>query len=147
MMTRWNPWREMARMQRDLDQIFGSRVAGEEESTQMEQGWQPEVDVLEDEERFVLSVDLPGVEPGDVAINLEENRLSVKGERKLAFEEQRQNYHRIERTYGPFSRTFTLPASADGEKVEAEFKFGVLNIVIPKRAETKPRQISVKVAE
>ena len=105
--------------------------------------WSPAVDVFEDADGIMLKLELPEVEAKDVDIQVEGNTLTVKGERKLEREEKRENYHRIERTYGTFARTFTLPTTVDAEHITAESKDGVLRLVLPKKAETKPRQIKI----
>ncbi len=105
--------------------------------------WSPLVDVFEDADGITLKVELPEVEAKDVDIQIEGNQLTVKGERKLEQEDKREGYHRIERTYGTFARTFTLPATVDAEHITAESKDGVLRVFLPKKAETKPRQIKI----
>ena len=147
MIVRWNPWNEMSRLQREMNDLFDSRRRGEEDGAAIEAAWQPEVDVYEDPERFILSADLPGMSPDGVQVNVENNRLFLRGERILPFESTKENYHRIERSYGKFGRTFTLPDSVDGDKIQAEYKNGILNVTIPKRPEEQPRTISVKVTE
>ena len=108
--------------------------------------WSPLVDVFEDNDGITLKAELPEVDAKDVDIQIEGNSLTLKGERKLENEEKRDGYHRIERTYGAFSRTFTLPNTVDVEHITAESRDGVLRVRLPKRAETKPRQIKVSVS-
>jgi HSP20 family protein len=108
--------------------------------------WSPLVDVFEDQDGITLKAELPEVDAKDVDIQLEGNTLTLRGERKLEQEENRDGYHRIERTYGAFSRSFTLPEQVDVEHITAQSKDGVLRIHLPKKAETKPRQIKVAVA-
>jgi HSP20 family protein len=145
MIVRWNPWNELNRLQRELNELFERRFEGEQETE--EPRWRPQMDIYEDGERFVLSAELPGIEPGQVEINVENDLLTLSGERTLEHEDQRESYHRIERTYGKFARSFTLPKSVDAEKIAAQFKNGVLTVTIPKKAEVQPRQINVKVSE
>lgn len=107
--------------------------------------WSPAVDVFETENDVVLKADLPGVEPKDVDVRMENGTLTLKGERKFASEKTEKGYHRAERGYGAFSRYFTLPDSVDGEKVSAAYKDGVLTVTLPKKEVAKPRSIKVEV--
>jgi HSP20 family protein len=109
-------------------------------------GWTPAVDIYEDEDAVTLRAELPGVEPKDVDVRFENGVLTLRGERKLEQEEKRENYHRVERSYGTFTRSFALPGTVDAEKIRAEAKNGILAIVLPKRSEAKPRAIQVKVS-
>ena len=108
-------------------------------------GWTPTVDVFEDTEGVTFKFDLPEVDGKDVEVRLEDGTLSIRGERKLEREDKPEGYHRIERAYGTFARSFTLPPTLDQDKVNAEHKNGVLRIFVPKRAEAKPKSINVKV--
>lgn len=107
--------------------------------------WSPSVDILETEDALLLRMDVPGVELGDIDINMENHTLTVKGERKFDNTSNGRGYHRIERSYGSFARSFTLPDTVDGEKVAAELKNGVLNITLPKKELAKPRTIKVEI--
>ena len=142
MLARFDPWRELNRtqdeMSRLLDERFGVR-AGES------LGWTPATDVYEDEEGLSLKFDLAGVEPKDVDIRFENGVLTIKGERKLENEDKKENYHRVERSYGAFNRSFSLPPTVDAERIKAESKSGVLVVSLPKKAEAKPKSIQVKV--
>ena len=140
-MQRWNPARDFARLQDDLSRLFDLGLARNTESY----GWTPAVDVFEDTEGVTFKFDLPEVDAKDVDVRLEDGVLTVRGQRKLEREDKREGYHRIERSYGVFARSFTLPATLDSEKVSAEQKNGVLRIFVPKRAEAKPKSVSVKV--
>jgi len=143
MLTRWEqPFRELVRLQDEVGRMFDDRLFKSSESV----GWTPACDIYEDDESLTLRFELAGVEPKDVDIRFENGVLTVRGERKLEREDQRENYHRVERSYGTFTRAFTLPASVDGEKIRAEAKNGVLSVTLPKRAEAKPRSIQVKVS-
>jgi HSP20 family protein len=143
-LTRYEPFRDLFRLQDQLFKTFGEAYGARDESG-LTGAWVPAVDVFEDNDAITLKVELPEVDAKDVDINVEANQLTVRGERKLENSETRDNYHRIERTYGTFSRSFTLPNTVDTEHISAESKDGVLRIVLPKRAETKPRQIKVQV--
>ncbi len=126
--TRWEPFRDLARLQDEMSRLFDDRLSRGGESV----GWTPACDIYEDEEGMTL--------------RFENGVLTVRGERKLEGEERRENYHRIELSYGTFTRSFSLPGTVDPEKIRAEAKNGVLAVFLPKRAEAKPRAIHVKVS-
>ncbi len=142
MMTRWEPFRDLARLQDEMSRMFDDRLFRTGESV----GWTPACDIYEDEEGVALRFELAGVDPKDVDVGFENGVLTVKGERKLEKEDKRENYHRVERSYGTFTRSFTLPGSVDAEKIKAETKNGVLTVTLPKKAEAKLRAIQVKVS-
>ena len=142
--TRYDPFRDLFRLQDQLFKTFGEAYGTREEGG-LTGAWAPAVDVYEDNDAITLKVELPEVDAKDVDIQVEANQLTIRGERKLENAENRDGYHRIERTYGAFSRSFTLPSTVDTEHISAESKDGVLRVVLPKRAETKPRQIRVQV--
>ncbi len=142
MLTTWHPLRELARVQDEMNRAFGDeRLFRAGESV----GWTPSCDIYEDGEEIVVRAELAGVEPKDVEIRYENGVLTLKGERKLELEENRENYHRVELSYGTFTRGFSLPASIDAEKIVAESKHGVLLVHLPKKPEAKPKSIQVKV--
>jgi HSP20 family protein len=143
MLTRWDPWRELNRVNQEMSRIFDERLgyrAGESV------GWTPATDIYEDEEGLTLRFELAGVDPKDVDIRFENGVLTIKGERKLEREDRKENYHRVERSYGAFTRSFSLPGTVDPEKIRAESKNGVLAVVLPKKSEAKPKSIQVKVS-
>jgi HSP20 family protein len=105
--------------------------------------WSPAVDIFETEGEIVVKAELPGMERKDIALNLENNVLTVRGERRFAKETKDENYHRIERSYGTFSRSFSIPATVDEEKIRADYREGVLKIVLPKKEQAKPKQIRI----
>jgi HSP20 family protein len=142
MITRWEPFRDLVRLQDEIQRAFDDRGFRGTESV----GWTPAVDIYEDEESVTLRFELAGVEPKDVDVRFENGVLTVKGERKLEKEEKRENYHRVERSYGTFTRAFSLPGTLDPERIKAEAKNGVLQITLPKKAEAKPKAIQVKVS-
>jgi HSP20 family protein len=109
--------------------------------------WSPPVDIYETENELVLKADLPDVKLADIEVRVENQTLTIKGERKFEKEESVRGYHRIERNYGTFVRSFTLPASVDAEKVQAEYKNGVLTVKLPKKEAAKPRQVKIEVKE
>lgn len=108
--------------------------------------WAPKCDIFETESEIVVKVELPDVKKEDIHVSIEQNMLTIRGERKFEEETKRENYHRVERSYGEFSRSFTLPAFADSSKVNAEYKDGVLRVSLAKKEEAKPKQIDVSVA-
>jgi HSP20 family protein len=141
-MTRWEPFRDLFRLQDEMSRMFDDRVVRNGESV----GWTPACDIFEDDEGVTLRFDLAGVEPKDVDIRFENGVLTLRGERKLDKEDKRDNYHRIERSFGTFTRSFSLPGTVDAEKIRAESKNGVLAVFLPKRSEAKPRSIQVNVS-
>ena len=143
LLTRWDPFRDVARMQDEMARLLGERMVptGSAESL----GWTPACDVYEDGEEVMVRVELAGVEPKDVDIRFENGVLTLRGERKLEKEEKRDNYHRVELSYGTFTRSFSLPGTVDADKIRAESKNGVLVVHLPKKPEAKPRAIQVKV--
>jgi len=142
MISRWDPLRELARVQEELNRSLGDeRLYRSGESV----GWTPACDIYEDGEEIVVRAELAGVEPKDVDIRFENGVLTMKGERKLEMESKRENYHRVELSYGTFTRAFSLPATIDAEKIRAESKHGVLLLHLPKKPEAKPKSIQVKV--
>jgi HSP20 family protein len=142
--VRNDPFRSLFNLQDQLFRTFDAAY-GEKGATQMTASWMPLVDVFEDKDGITLKVELPEVEAKDVDIQIDGNTLTLKGERKLENEAQRDSYHRIERTYGSFSRSFTLPDSVEAGSISAQSKDGVLRVHLPKKAEVKPRQIKVNV--
>ena len=148
MIVRWNPFNEMNRLQREMNALFDNRASGNaDEDSPTTCDWRPAVDIYEDNERFVLWAELAGIDPARVDLTVEDNRLSLRGERKLENVEKKENYHHIERSYGTFARTFTLPNTVDGNKITADYKHGLLTVSIPKKPEVQPKQISVKINE
>ncbi len=142
-MARWDPFRELASIQSELDRLFG-RTYGSEGEDVPDIRWVPPVDVYESPERFVITMELPGVSPDEVDISIENSVLTVRGERSFYQQMAERDFHRIERRFGSFGRTVSLPSTADAERIEASFDAGVLQIEVPKREEAKPRKITVK---
>ena len=145
MLTRYEPWSAMRQLQNEVSRMFDNVVAGAEDgSNVVTSRWTPAVDIREDAERFVIDADVPGVEPGDIELTMENGVLTIKGERKLETEDEGGNgYRRVERMHGGFYRRFTLPDTADAEAISANGKHGVLEVVIPKRAAVQPKRIAV----
>ncbi|HEX7464750.1 MAG TPA: Hsp20/alpha crystallin family protein [Actinomycetota bacterium] len=146
MLERWDPFRDLASIQNELNRLFGRTfVGGEQLGSSAGATWAPPLDMFERNDKFVVAVELPGVEPGDVEVSVEDSTLTIKGHREFVYEDTTdESFQRIERHYGAFSRTLTLPSTADVENVEASFDKGVLTVEVPKREEAKPRKITVK---
>jgi HSP20 family protein len=146
-LTRWEPLREMEEFQNRLSTLFGRpsrRGNGREEITLPE--WTPLADITEDEKEYLIKAELPEMKKEDVKVTVENGVLTISGERKFEKEEKKRKYHRVERGYGTFMRSFALPDDADFNKVNAEFKSGVLTVHVPKSEQAKPKQIEVEVA-
>ena len=144
--VRFEPFRDLQdRMNRLFHESY--RAQGAEDDWALGGTWAPAVDIYEQDNNIVLKAELPGVDPKDVDIQLENNTLTLRGERKLDSEVKKENYHRVERAYGAFTRSFTLPAVVDQGKIKAEFKDGVLRVTLPKREEAKPKQIQIAVSK
>jgi HSP20 family protein len=141
--TRWDPFREVVSLQNRVNSLF--RNLNEEESPMTTASFVPAVDVYEDEKKVVLKIEIPGIDEKDLDVHVENNTLTVKGERKFEKEEKEANFHRIERSYGSFYRAFSLPTTVDAENVKASYKAGVLALELQKKAEAQPRQIKIAV--
>jgi HSP20 family protein len=139
-----DPFRDLMDLQRGINELFEGSFGPEREDIAL-RAWTPAVDVYEDENSFVIKLDLPEVNRDDVKVSLNENTLSISGDRRFENEQKRENYHRVERSYGQFFRSFTLPPNVDTTAIDAKFKDGVLKLTLPKREEAKPKQIEVKV--
>jgi HSP20 family protein len=145
-LTRWDPFRELSSLQDRMSRLFHDSIGheGREESLTTST-FAPAVDVYEDEHNVTLKIEVPGIEEKDIDVRVENNTLTVHGERKFEKEEKEENYRRIERQYGSFTRSFTLPNTVDTENISADYDKGVLKIQLAKKAEAKPKQIKVNV--
>lgn len=132
--TRYEPFGLLTQLQRELARAEGSTATAE---------WSPSVDIKEEPDRFVIHADVPGVDPQDIDIHMENGQLTIKGEKKSEVTTDEKGYKRIERTHGSFYRRFGLPDSAEADQISARSKHGVLEIIIPKRESVQPRKISV----
>ena len=141
---RWDPFRELSTIQDRMNRLFQDSYGGQDQELSTS-AFAPPVDVYEDEHNIVLKVEVPGIDEKDIDIRLENNTLVVRGERKFEKEEKEENYHRVERRYGSFVRSFSLPNTVDTENVQATYDKGVLKIALAKKAEAKPKQIKVSV--
>jgi HSP20 family protein len=145
--VRWDPFRELEDMSDRLNRVFGRSALARENSKDalIAFDWAPSVDISESNEEFVIKAELPGVNKDDVKVAVEDGVVRIQGERKQEKEEKDKKYHRIERSYGSFLRTFTLPSNIDETKIQAQFKDGLLNVRLPKAPSAKPKAVEVKV--
>ena len=143
--VRWNPTRDLMQMREEMDRVFNQflRRGDGEEATWGQGVWAPPVDIYETDDAFLLKADLPGFTKDDVTIEMQQNRLIIRGERKRETEAKEDQYHRLERAYGRFERAFWLPTTVDAEKIQATFKDGVLELRLPKSEAAKPKRIAI----
>ncbi|BCA54931.1 Heat shock protein, Hsp20 family [Nitrospira sp. KM1] len=146
---RWNPWKDFEDMEKRLTSFFGPppsvRTGDKKEAISVSE-WSPLVDITEDEKEYIVKAEIPEMKKEEIKINVHDDVLAITGERKYEKEDKGKKYHRVERAYGSFMRRFTLPEDADGSKVTAEYKEGVLKVHLPKSEKAKPKAIEVKVA-
>jgi len=140
---RWDPFRDLMSIQNEMNRLFG-RTYGGDVGESPRGAWTPALDVHETQDKFVITMELSGVSPDDVDISVEDSTLVVRGERKFYREQDEESFLRIERRFGEFTRSLTLPSTADAESIQASFDQGVLTIEVPKKEEAKPRKISIK---
>ena len=149
-LVRYEPWSLLNQLSKEIDQLFDPRrmaLATEQESDVATADWVPAVDIKEEPDKFVIHADVPGVDPKDIEVSMENGVLTIKGQREEEKKEEKEGYKRIERVRGAFYRRFSLPDTADAEKIKAKVKNGVLEIVIPKQEEVQPRRITVEAEE
>jgi HSP20 family protein len=142
--TRWDPFHNISALQDQVNQLFESSFKGSPTTSTLA-SWAPAVDIYETENELVIQADLPNVAEKDIDVRVENNMLTIRGERKLEESVKEENYLRVERAYGSFSRNFSLPNTVNTEAIKATYKDGVLKIEFPKRAELKPKQVKVNV--
>ena len=146
-MTRFDPFRDLAVLQDRMNRLFNESYGQRRDDDLMSRGtWTPPVDIYEVDGGLVLKAELPDMRREDIDVSVENNTLTIRGERKLDNEIKQESFHRIERAYGNFVRSFSLPNTVDATKIGAEYKNGVLTIKLPVREEAKPRSINVEVA-
>ena len=141
-LIKWDPFRDL----NTLNERMGSFLGRNWDAPLSTTAWNPSVDIFENDNEVVIKAELPGMDAKDIEVKLENNVLVLKGERRFEKEAKEENYHRIEREYGSFSRAFSLPAAVDGDKVTAEYKDGVLKVMLPKKEEIKPKPIKIAAA-
>jgi HSP20 family protein len=142
--VRWDPFRDLGLLQDRMNRMFDDAGRGwRADEPAATTTWSPSVDIFETEGEIVVKAELPGLDRKDISLHLENNVLTLRGDRKFEKETKEENYHRIERSYGNFSRSFSIPATVDEEKIRADYKDGVLHIVLPKKEQAKPKQIKI----
>ena len=139
-LMRWDPFNSLFGVKRNLDRIFGEY---DDDDSSVSSFWRPAVDIFETKDSLVLRAELPGLTRDDVKISVENNVLTLRGERHLDSEVKRENYHRVERAYGTFHRSFTLPSQVDRNRIEARFENGVLEVTMPRSEDAKSREIEI----
>jgi HSP20 family protein len=151
-LIRWNPSRDLMDVEREFGKLFNSfnrRFGfddGDQNTEELENAvWSPLTDISESKDEYLLKMDLPGVTKNDLKLSYEDGELKISGERKQEKEDKESKYHRIERTYGKYFRSFTLPKQIQAENIKAEFKDGQLKVIIPKAEEAKPKELEIKV--
>jgi HSP20 family protein len=143
-LTRWEPYREIATLQDRLNRAFGSALGRTERDDETGlAAWAPPVDIAEEKDRIVITAELPGFHEDQIEIQSENGMLTLRGERKFEKEHDGKSYHRVERSYGQFVRSFSLPNNVDREKIKADFSNGLLRVELPKREDAKPRTIRI----
>src|SRR6185295_12775384 len=142
--VRWDPFRDLNMLQDRMNRLFNDAGRGwRADEPAATTTWSPAVDIFETENEIVVKAELPGVDRKDLTLNLENNILTLKGERKFEKETKEENYHRIERSYGGFSRAFSIPTTVDEENIREDYKDGILKIALPKKEQAKPKQIRI----
>ncbi len=143
--ARWEPFRGVTTLQDQINRLFNETFERTGEQSNLS-AWAPAVDIYETEQELVVKADLPDVDPKDLDIRVENNLLTIRGERKFEKKVNEENYLRVERSYGSFARSFTLSNTVDSDAIKAEYQNGVLTLSIPKKEEAKPKQIKVNVS-
>ncbi len=145
-LVRYEPWGLLNQLHGEINRLFDARVPsyGDERDQLATTDWVPAVDIREENERYLIHADVPGVNPEDIEVNMENGVLSIRGQRQSESSEEREGYKRVERVRGSFFRRFSLPDTADGDAISAKCKDGVLEIAIPKQAKVMPRRIKVE---
>jgi len=148
-MTRWDPFQDLRNAQEEMAQMspmlaHSLGLHGQQQGSATATAWAPTLDISERKDAYLVTVELPGVELDDLQITMEDGLLTIQGERQFAHDSSEQQFHRVERRYGAFRRSITLPAQVQAEQIEATFENGVLQIVVPKMEEAKPKRIQVR---
>jgi HSP20 family protein len=142
--TRWEPFRNLSTLQEQVNRLFEGSFPAQGDKSALTT-WAPAVDIYETENELVLKADLPDINEKDLDVRVENNMLTIHGERKFEQKVKEENYLRVERSYGSFSRSFSLPSTINTESIKAEYKNGTLTVELPKRAESKPKQVKINV--
>jgi HSP20 family protein len=144
--VRWRPFRDMVSIQDEMNKLFDDFLGRPLMRTEWSEGvWNPSVDISETKDNVLIKAEMPGLNKEDVKISMQDNMLTLTGEKKQEKEEKETNYHRIERSYGAFSRSFSLPTSVKSDKIRATYKDGILSITLPKTEEVKPKEIPISI--
>lgn len=144
---KYDPFRELRSLQDEMNRLFLSNVSRGDDRELARGAWSPSVDIFENKDNLVIEAELPGMKAEDVNVSIENNVLTLHGERRFEKKDEGDNFHRVERSYGSFTRSFTLPPTVSSENVNAEFENGVLKLTLAKREEAKPRRIEIKVTD
>jgi HSP20 family protein len=142
-LVRWNPFGEISLAQNPMNRLFDTALQGWPGESNGTTSWIPAADIYESDNELVVNLDLPGVDPKTVDVRVENNVLSIRGERQFDDKQNKENFHRVERSYGPFARSFTLSTSVDPDKIRANYRTGVLSIALPKAEAARPRRIQI----
>lgn len=142
-LVRWNPLRDMSILQNQMNRLFEDALHTWPTESDGTGAWSPAADIYETDNDLVLQTDLPGIDPKQIDVRVENNVLTIRGERRFEPKVERENFHRVERSYGAFSRSFTLATAVDSEKIQAHYKNGVLSITLPKVEQAKPKRIQI----
>ncbi len=141
---RWDPFRDLTTLRERMNRLFEEAYTSRgEEKDLVSSKWNPSVDIYEKENAIVLKAELPGIDENDIELKIEDSTLTLKGDRKFEKETKEENYQRIERSYGSFYRSFTLPRNIDQDKIKAESENGILKVTLPKKAELKPKKVKI----
>ena len=143
--VRWSPFRDMSILQNQMNRLFEDALHSWPTDTEAS-AWSPAADIYETDNDLVVHADVPGIDPKQIDIRVENNVLTIRGERRFEAKVERENFHRVERSYGTFARSFTLAAAVDSEKIQANYKNGVLSITLPKAEQAKPKRIQIAAA-
>jgi HSP20 family protein len=147
---RWDPFRDLMSIQDEMNQmferVFGRRGSGGRETALTGASWAPAVDIAEQENAYLVTAEVPGVKPEDLEVTLEDGLLTIQGERRTEEESNDRQYHRVERRFGSFRRSITLPSQVDANRIEASYADGVLQVTVPKAESAKPKKIEVRSA-
>jgi len=145
-LVRWRPFRDLATMQEEMNRFFDRMFDRFPQREEIGEGiWAPCVDISETKDDLVITAEIPGISKDNIKISLNDNILTLKGEKKQEKKVDEENYHRIERSYGAFHRSFTLPTTVQQDQVKASYKNGILRIILPKAEEAKPKEIAIEV--
>jgi HSP20 family protein len=142
-LVRWNPFGEMSLLQNHMNRLFDTALQAWPGESNGTTSWIPAADIYESDNELVVNLDLPGIDPKAVDVRVENNVLSIRGERQFDEKQNKENFHRVERPYGPFARSFSLATAVDPERIRADFKAGVLSITLPKAEAAKPKRIQI----